>query len=500
MLSYLGRRLAVGIATAGLNNFFVILNRQVEHVADHFDHYDQALAYVLVHNGQSNKVFPSDEQLQTAFKTRDYYQHAKPALWFILDELNRARGEDQDIYSKAADGQFSIEHIMPQTMSKAWQQALGDQASEIHDHWVDRLPNLTLTGFNSKMSNRSFTEKRDMKDGYRDTAIKLNQWLTQYDQWNEVTLKEREEDLYSRALQVWPMPDVMDVDVETQHNDDIELGDDMDVTGWKIDSYSFLDVVDESVSSWSQLTERIVDQLWAQDSSRFYQAASDPNETLVTYTKEGDSRDQYEPLPDPEIQILTRRINNQRRLGLLGRLIALYQYSLSDIKVHQTNGDRLLFTKAQRELIARDLIIGLNSLKSGYPITLVSNVGGSTYVRFRTQNIDHYFDQVFSFDDKDLRAWSNGSPYYWEFQLKNSKGVILRLVTHLTDDDSALHGAIDRLLDDYDTPRTQGKGWRTVKESWQLPLQAADLDLGDPEHNQILITQQLKELITEITQ
>ena len=78
--------------------------------------------------------------------------------------------------------------------------------------------------------------------------------------------------------------------------------------------------------------------------------------------------------------------------------------------------------------------------------------------------------------------------------------MILRLVTHLTDDDSALHGAIDRLLDDYDTPRTQGKGWRTVKESWQLPLQAADLDLGDPEHNQILITQQLKELITEITQ
>ncbi|WP_203633965.1 DUF262 domain-containing protein [Lacticaseibacillus suibinensis] len=341
LLSYLARRLAVGIATAGLNTFFFSLNRQVEHVADQFDRYDQALAYVLVHNGQSNKVFPSDEQLLEAFKTRDYYQHARSGLWFILDELNRAHGEDQDIYSRAAAGDFSIEHIMPQTMSKAWEQALGDRATEIHDHWVDRLPNLTLTGFNSQMSNRSFIEKRDMEDGYGDTAIKLNHWLTQYDHWDETTLKKREADLYTRALQVWPMPEVKDVIVEPNLNVETELSDNLDITGWKIDSYSFLDVVNASVGSWSELSDRIVDQLWTQDASRFYQAASDPNETLVTYANEGDSRNQYEPLPDPTLQILKRGMNNQRRLMLIDRLLALYQYSLSDVKVHQTNADRL---------------------------------------------------------------------------------------------------------------------------------------------------------------
>lgn len=52
---------------------------------------------------------------------------------------------------------LTIEHIMPQTMSKSWRKNISD---EEHDEFVHTLGNLSITGYNSEMSNKSFAEKK----------------------------------------------------------------------------------------------------------------------------------------------------------------------------------------------------------------------------------------------------------------------------------------------------------------------------------------------------
>ena len=54
--------------------------------------------------------------------------------------------------------ELTIEHIMPQTLTAKWKIDLGKKATEIYEKYVHCIGNLTLTGYNSEMSNDSFEE------------------------------------------------------------------------------------------------------------------------------------------------------------------------------------------------------------------------------------------------------------------------------------------------------------------------------------------------------
>lgn len=103
-----------------------------------------------------------------------------------------------------ARAKLTIEHVMPQKLSPGWERDLGDTAHEIHDRWRHRIPNLTLSGWNTKLSNRPFAEKRRI---YKDSPIGLTRETTDEAEWNEATLERRAERLADRALERWPWLD-----------------------------------------------------------------------------------------------------------------------------------------------------------------------------------------------------------------------------------------------------------------------------------------------------
>jgi len=76
----------------------------------------------------------------------------------------------------------------------------------IQQTWLHTLGNLTLTGYNSEYGDRSFTAKRDMSGGFKESPLKLNQGLGLLDQWNEEAIKSRAERLAGMALEVWTAP------------------------------------------------------------------------------------------------------------------------------------------------------------------------------------------------------------------------------------------------------------------------------------------------------
>jgi len=105
-------------------------------------------------------------------------------------------------------GDYTTEHIMPQNedLSPEWQAELGSNWKDIQANWLHTIGNLTLTGYNPELSDKSFREKRDMKGGFRDSPIRLNHSLASLDQWNDPEIQQRAQELASVAVKIWPIP------------------------------------------------------------------------------------------------------------------------------------------------------------------------------------------------------------------------------------------------------------------------------------------------------
>jgi len=102
----------------------------------------------------------------------------------------------------------TIEHIMPQNpnLSPEWRRDLGPNWEEVHKTCLHTLGNLTLTRYNSELSDRPFREKRDMEGGFADSPLRLNKGLAKLETWNEQEIAKRAEALANQALEVWEYP------------------------------------------------------------------------------------------------------------------------------------------------------------------------------------------------------------------------------------------------------------------------------------------------------
>ena len=111
--------------------------------------------------------------------------------------------ETKDVYTHLDNNVYSIEHIMPRHPTPAWNEALGPNAAEIHDTWLHRLANLTLTAYNPDLSNKSFLEKRDHpKGGYKFSGIRMNQKIAAKESWGLPELEERNADMIALAKEI----------------------------------------------------------------------------------------------------------------------------------------------------------------------------------------------------------------------------------------------------------------------------------------------------------
>ena len=95
---------------------------------------------------------------------------------------------------------------MPQTLTDAWKCMLGADAERIHGEWLHRLGNLTLTAYNAEYSNLPFEEKKRIKGGFNESAVRLNQFVRDQPRWTATEMMERGKLLAERALQIWPYP------------------------------------------------------------------------------------------------------------------------------------------------------------------------------------------------------------------------------------------------------------------------------------------------------
>ncbi|MSP64727.1 MAG: DUF262 domain-containing protein [Bacteroidetes bacterium] len=89
-----------------------------------------------------------------------------------LDETAHSREYKPDLWARNEKGLFvwTVEHVFPQgkNIPKEWIDMIGNgsknQAEEIQENLVHCLGNLTLSGYNSKLSNYSFSKKQNRSE------------------------------------------------------------------------------------------------------------------------------------------------------------------------------------------------------------------------------------------------------------------------------------------------------------------------------------------------
>lgn len=118
-------------------------------------------------------------------------------------------------YVNTANGNITIEHIFPQTPNEDWTKAITpDDYFMFKEKYVNTISNLTLSGNNGALSNKSFNDKKTMnrqgaEQGYNFSRLWLNDYLKTIDSWDITSYNERFNLIYSRFQKIWEYPDVI---------------------------------------------------------------------------------------------------------------------------------------------------------------------------------------------------------------------------------------------------------------------------------------------------
>ena len=196
-ISYVFRRSICDIPTNSLNKTFATLKNEIK--PD--DYVNSIKAFFVMRDDY--KEFPDDEKFMAAFVSRDIY--TMRIRNFILSHLENYGNKAPIIIEN-----YTIEHIMPQnsSLSPEWQRMLGANWREVQKTYLHTIGNLTLTAYNSEMSDRPFMAKMDMEGGFKESALRLNAYVIKLNEWNEQRIKERAALLADKAKHIWAYPDM----------------------------------------------------------------------------------------------------------------------------------------------------------------------------------------------------------------------------------------------------------------------------------------------------
>lgn len=238
--AYVFRRAICGIPTNSLNKTFANLYKEVD-----TEKYLESVKAIFILKDSYHRL-PTDSEFQSEIVKKDVYNFRNNGYLFekleYYDNKERVNLED-----------LSIEHIMPQTLTPEWKEELGSEFKRVHAEYLNTLGNLTLTGYNSDMSNKPFLEKRDMEKGFRNGALRLSKGLRDLEEWNEVNIVERAKSLGELAVKIWQYSELNEETIELyrqKFNPEKE-------SNYSLEDYEYIQ--GDILSLYELLSERIQD-------------------------------------------------------------------------------------------------------------------------------------------------------------------------------------------------------------------------------------------------
>lgn len=241
--NFLVRRFVCNIDSKPLNKLFSSLYNQIS-TYDAKDSIAELTRYL------QNRGYPKDEEVKMLLKENHLYgqgdRRKKGA--YILKAIEESYLDKE----KADLSKVTIEHVMPQTLTDKWMEELGDNGEYIHSIYLHTIGNLTLSAYNTELSNEPFDVKRKY---YKKSNLHLNKQLSEFEKWNQDSIIERGHQLINTFIDIWPYFGKQENEVKK-------------VTG---SSPRLLVIHDESytVKTWREVMEKTVMSLFNNDKEKY---------------------------------------------------------------------------------------------------------------------------------------------------------------------------------------------------------------------------------------
>lgn len=234
IVTYHIKRLVVGSKSSTLRGFYVNLYHRIFLVKENKNHYYDAIANYF-NELKTSDIVPSDSQFKRNLKIIDIYQQRKLTKFLLASIENMQSKEKLEIDT------LTIEHIMPQTLDTNWSKMIGNDI-EIHEKYLHTLGNLTLTGYNSDLGNKSFEVKKKMYQEFSKVQ-KLNMDVTSEASWSKQEIEQRSERLSDIILSLFEVPKYNQRSIRfepVQEHDYTSEYD--DIKGHELYSYKFINL------------------------------------------------------------------------------------------------------------------------------------------------------------------------------------------------------------------------------------------------------------------
>ncbi|MCQ2939645.1 DUF262 domain-containing protein [Helicobacter pylori] len=188
LISYFVRRSVCGEPTAALNRVLYSLYKQLEEDVSA----DALKRYLGKSVGQ--EAFPNDDKIKAAFLVRNAYA-ASNVCKFILLEIEKLSNAEPP-----REENLEVEHFYPKTSTQEWRDRVGDYSTFEQDY-LNNFGNLTLSGQNQKLSNKSYEEKIALMEEY--SSLHLNDYfINNTHSWGIEEVRNRSEYLADQFCQV----------------------------------------------------------------------------------------------------------------------------------------------------------------------------------------------------------------------------------------------------------------------------------------------------------
>ena len=148
--------------------------------------------------------WPDDAAVLARLPGFELYRRESTKTRVILEALEESFGHRERVDLST----LSIVHVMPQTITnnkngRGWKEMLGDGWENIHDTLLHTLCNLTLTGYNTELSNWPFETKQvELANSHLD----LNAYFAGLPKWDAEAIAKRTVTLATRVVSLWPRP------------------------------------------------------------------------------------------------------------------------------------------------------------------------------------------------------------------------------------------------------------------------------------------------------
>lgn len=185
--SFLVRRAICGIEPTGLLGLFRTMWSLSES-------HPSGSKVVEIINKRLTIEWPSDDRFLKAIFERPIY--GSNIARYVILEYERAQGVE-----KPSVDEMTIEHVMPKKYCETWDDIISkEKHSKMKDLWANLIP-LSQT-MNAHVDQAPYIEKRPYIEN-ESMYLTARNFGKEYDEWNEVKIKERSGVLGEWAVQRW---------------------------------------------------------------------------------------------------------------------------------------------------------------------------------------------------------------------------------------------------------------------------------------------------------